>query len=514
LNQQFEGKPALPGQGDDDEELAPAPIRALRGGRMGVLPKIMGYGMSRTIVEGLLAGRGVALASILGPEAFGIWALFQMGLRYCAFSGLGLLRGLEVEVVRAGSDGEQPYSSKQAYWGEIASGYTFWLYGPLSVVAGLSWLWWGDRRVGLALLGVALGLLLDRLWMYGLTFLRAAGGLRRFAVLELVQAAAQLALGSALALVWGVAGAFVGFAIANLAGVGLLARRVPLRLRTGRDAVRHLLRIGFPVSVAGILTATLATADRLIVGAFDGMSALGTYAFAVSLSSLGVSLALVVRTVILTEVYGEQENGGESASGQLLLDRTLAVFSTLVPSLAGVAALCLAPAVTLLLPQFQAAVPVAQTFVFTGTMQGLVNVAILGIVAADRQHLLPVWSIGAVLLNVGLSLFALSAGFGLVGVAIGAWFTRMLYAGAILTLLGTRERDRGGKLAGAKLLAPSLWCAAVVGVISYLVPLQDPKMLLIALPFYAAAVAPLIPRIGRALAAVHRTGQSSLRSRS
>jgi O-antigen/teichoic acid export membrane protein len=513
LSQKVEGQPALPGQSDDDIEFAPSPMPSSEPRRLRVLPKIMGYGISRTIVEGLLAVRGVALASILGPEAFGIWALFQMGLRYCAFSGLGLLRGLEVEVVRAGSDGERPYSSKQAYWGEIASSYTFWLYVPLSAVAALSWVWWGDRRVGLALLGIALSLLLDRLWMYGLTFLRAAGGLRRFAALELAQAAAQLSLGPALALVWGVAGAFVGFAIANLAGVGLLARRVPLRLRAGRDGVRHLLGIGFPVSVAGILTATLATADRLIVGAFDGMSALGTYAFAVSLSSLGVSLALVVRTVILTEVYGEHGNGEDSASGQVLLNRTLAVFSSLVPSLAGAAALCLAPAVTLLLPQYQAAVPVAQIFVFTGTIQGLVNVAILGIVAADRQHVLPVWSIGAVLLNVGLSLLALTAGFGLIGVAIGAWFTRMIYAGAILALLGTGERDHGAKVA-AKLLAPTLWCAAVVGVISYLVPIQEPKMLLIALPSYAAAVAPLIPRIGRALAAVHRTGQSSLRSRS
>ena len=61
------------------------------------------------------------------------------------------------------------------------------------------------------------------------------------------------------------------------------------------------------------------------------------------------------------------------------------------------------------------------------------NVAILGVVAAGRQGRLPLFTIAAVGINVGLSLLALQAGLGLVGVAVAALVTRALYAAGVLS---------------------------------------------------------------------------------
>lgn len=460
----------------------------------------MGYGASRMVVEGLFAARGVVLASILGPELFGVWALFRMGLRYCGFAGLGILRGLEVEAARAEVAHQRPYTWRQAYWGRIVAGHTLALYGLISVVAGLAWLWWDEGVASLALLGIALGVLLDRLWMFGLTFLRLAGALSRYAVAELVQAVLQLVLSAVLALAWGVVGAFAGFALAHLAGLVLLSGRAPLLPSWSWKRVLHLVRIGFPVSLAGILSAGLMTVDRLLVGALEGVGALGTYAFAVTLSSLGVASALVVRTVILTEVYGNRS--AEPVQGGSLLDHSLAAFASMVPPLAGVAALGLAPAIATMLPQYQAAIAVAQIFVFIGVIQGLVNIVVLGIVAASRQGQLPIWGIGAIALNSALCLLALYGGLGLAGVAVAALVTRAIYAGAVVMVLAAGQLSGGGYAMVAKLLGPSLWCAAVVLGIGYALPVHEPEMLPLALLVYAVAIVPLLPTIARAFAKV------------
>ena len=47
--------------------------------------------------------RGIALASLLGPELFGVWSLFRVALRYLGFIAQGLLRGMEVKVAAASS---------------------------------------------------------------------------------------------------------------------------------------------------------------------------------------------------------------------------------------------------------------------------------------------------------------------------------------------------------------------------------------------------------------------------
>jgi O-antigen/teichoic acid export membrane protein len=494
VSEDLEGKSAaLPNAG--------GPATARPPSRSDLLRRIMGYGASRTGVEALLGARGVALASILGPELFGIWALFQIGLRYCAFAGLGMLRGLEVQVARADSKSERTLGLGQACWGRAVAAHSIALYALLSVPAVLVWVWGGERVASPALLGIALALLVDRLWMYGITFLRASGALRNFAILEFGHALLQLALTAGLALIWGLVGAFVGFALGNLAGLLLLARRVPLRPRWAPARVRSMVRIGFPVSLTGILTATLATTDRLLVGAIEGMSALGIYAFAVSLSGIGVSLALVIRTVILTDVYGGQGPEGESTIGRLLLDRTLAAYTCLAPPFAGAVALLLAPLVANLLPQYREAIPIAQLFVFTGVVQGIVNVAILGVVAANRQRLLPPCSIAAVIVNAVLCVLALYAGLGLVGVAVAALLTRVGYAVAVLSVPTSTSGYLASLISAARLLGPSVWCAAAVVGIGLAVPAHDLASLALALLLYAASMLVLLPRIRRTLLA-------------
>lgn len=464
----------------------------------GLRRKILAYGASRTTVDLLFAGRGILLANLLGPESFGIWALFRMGLRYCAFSAMGLLRGLELEVSRAGHPSQSAHTAAQSRWGRVAVGQTLLLYGTLSMGTAIAWLWPGQTLPGLALLGIAIGLLADRLWAYGLTFLRASGNLRQFAVLELSQAALQLVASVVLALWWGVTGAFVGFALANLLGILMIARRAPFWPIFSRQEVRHLARIGFPISLMGILTATLLTVDRWLVGLYLGVGALGAYAFAVSLSEVGVSLALVVRTVVLRDVYGKTGSSVEPASSRAPLDRPLAGFANLTPPLAGLVGIVLPLGFEIFVAEYRSVAPVARLLLFCGLAQGLINIAVLGITAEGRQHLLPRVSIAAVCISAVLSLGALGTGLGLEGVAFAALSTRLMYAAAIIALLARVQRLSSPRAAIVEALGPFVWCAFVAITLGYLLPVTNFEEVVAPLLLYVVFVLPVLPFAKRA----------------
>ena len=478
-----EPKPVDEPSAEQSSDESPPELRRLIG-------RVAAYGVSRTAVEALLAGRGLLLAGILGPELFGVWTLFRIGLRYLSFAGLGLLRGLEVEVSRSSRKLRAGVSEAPA-WGKIAAGYTFLLYGVLSALAAIAWALRDGHAADMALLGIAVGLLLDRLWNYGIAFLRTSGGLRRFAVLELLQAALQVVVCVSLALRWGLPGAFVGFATANLLGIALFVGRVPLMPTLEPRRVLRLIRIGFPVSLMGILTATLATVDRLLVGALVGLGGLGVYAFAVSISELGVSFATVVRTVIIRDVYSEQASSAEA--NPLILDRALSAYATFGPPIAGLVALALPPLVALTAQDYQSAAAVAQLLLFAGLIQGLINVAVVGIVGKGRQNRLPPLAIAAVCLNGLLTLSALRFGLGLEGVAVAAFVTRLIHAGAIIIVL-MRQQSVSVRLSTiTKFLVPAVWCAVAVYTISRLFPGSDITTLMSQLLAYTVALALFAP---------------------
>ena len=68
--------------------------------------KLLIYGSSRAASQGLLSARGILLASLLGPERFGVWALLRLAMLYGSFASLGVFRGLELEVAQARTSAE------------------------------------------------------------------------------------------------------------------------------------------------------------------------------------------------------------------------------------------------------------------------------------------------------------------------------------------------------------------------------------------------------------------------
>lgn len=452
----------------------------------------MAYGATRTTAEGLAALRQLALAGILGPQLFGAWALYRILMSFYPFAGLGTIRAVEVEVSRAGVEGGgADLAARQAAWGQALLGFLIAVFVPVSAATALAAAWLPDGPLRLALGGVAATILLDRLWEYTYTYLRALGHLSRFAIVETFHALLQAALTTVLALAWGLQGAFLGMLVASTVAVSLLARSVPTRPALSAERTGRLVHRGLPLCLSSILVTALMTADRMVVGALAGIDDLGRYAFAVSLASVGMAGANVIRAVIFPDVYGSAAASGVAQTTRAHVESTLRPFASVLSMLAGFAALALGPAIGWILPSYADTVLVAQLFVFVGLAQGLTTLTTLGIIAADRQRILPLLSLAAFVLTVLVSVAALKAGLGLVGVAIGALAARTAGAAGLVHRLLRIAGLAAPLRTSLAVVYPLAWCSLAVAAVGYAVPAADPAGLAVAWLLYAASIAPL-----------------------
>jgi O-antigen/teichoic acid export membrane protein len=463
-----------------------------RRGKLGRLEKLVAYGATRTAAEGLAALRQLALAGILGPQLFGAWALFRILMSFYPLAALGSIRALEVEVSWAGADGSgKDLARRQAAWGQALLGFLVAIFVPVSAATALVAAWLPEGPLRLALGGVAATILLDRLWEYAYTYLRSLGQLRRFAIVETFHALLQAALTTVLALVWGLQGAYVGMIVAIVVAISLLARSVPTRPALSATRTINLVRRGLPLCLSSLLVTALMTADRMVVGALAGIDDLGRYAFAVSLASVGMAGANVIRAVIFPDVYGSAAVSGIAQTTRAHVESTLRPFASVLSMAAGFAALALGPAIAWILPSYADTVVVAQLFIYVGLAQGLTTLTTLGIIAVDHQRILPLLSLAAFVFTVLVSVAALEAGLGLIGVAAGALAARTAgAAGLIIRLLGIAGLDAPLRTS-LTVVSPLAWCSLTVAAVGYAVPPTDLVTLAMAWLLYTALITPL-----------------------
>jgi O-antigen/teichoic acid export membrane protein len=440
-----------------------APVPAAPAVRGGLLRKLAGYSVARSSAEGLLGIRGIVLAAMLGPTAFGSWALLRLGTRYAALAGLGVFRGLEVELLQSPEETGRAGAERPGAAG-AALGFMLIVAGTLAVGAlALSALVSAPTH-RLILQGFAAAALAEAVYGYALVVTRVRTTLRRYAMLEAGTAVAHLVLGVALARMLGLAGAFMGLALASALGAGVACRWVEMRPRLDAELVRRMLGVGLPVALTAVVGTLLHTADRWVVAAWGGEELLGYYAFAGALASAAAALALSVRTVVFPEVYGEARQAGAATALQRHLERSLMPFAALVPPVVGAIAAGLGPMLELLAPHYAPAIAPARIFLLAGVAAGVVNLAAVGVVAAGRQRLLPAYAAAALALNLGLSILALVLGAGLEGAAVASLVGFVVFAAAVVRLNGRLcGIVRPDRLA-LRALRPVVWCAAAAAV--------------------------------------------------
>jgi O-antigen/teichoic acid export membrane protein len=442
---------------------APSEIGAARPGRG---RRIALYAATRGTTEGMRSLRGLLLAIVLGPRAFGIWTLFRIFMRYTPLSGLGVQRGLELEIVQERATGDAEAIERSTLAARTTLGWIIATAVAISLVALIASFIVTDETWRIALRAVSLGVVLEELWVYATTYLRALRELRRYALLEIANAALHLVAAVGLAKLFGLRGAIAGFVIGALASLWTVRNCAPFRPALVTPQLRRLLEIGIPLALSSALTIALGTADRLVVAAYGGATALGVYAFGVSIAGLAASLAWIIRTVIFPDVYGSARVAGAAPAMREHLDRTVLPFAYLFPPILGVLALAMEPATALALPRYLPAASAARIFIFAAAAGGITTLGAIGVVATGKQRALPILSGIALCINLACSMLALEYGYGLAMVAGGAVLAQATIATGVLAILGRQATERRPTVLVLKGLLPLAWCIASVVLVS------------------------------------------------
>jgi O-antigen/teichoic acid export membrane protein len=475
------------------------PVRAPRPKHY-LLRRVLAYSASRGVTEGLLGVRGIVLAALLGPAAFGLWALVRLSMRYATMVPLSVFRGLELELLAAPSPaGRLATAGKPAEGGDaparVALGFVLAATGALATATVAASFLVRDPAQALVLRGFAAAIVFEQVYGYVLVCTRLRQDLRRYAILETLHAGLQVVCVVALAWAGGLEGAFAGLALASLLAIIIGGRQVELRPAFRWGTLRRLLREGIPLALNMILTTALSTADRWIVAGFGGVTMLGYYAFAAQVASVSVTFAWVIRTVIFPDVYRNARATPARVAPALRahLERAVLPFARIFPPLLGAASLVVGPVLAFLLPHYAAAVGPARIFLLAGTAGGIVSLASIGVVAAGKQRRLPLLSGAALAVNLSLSFLAVGSGAGLEFVAAASFVGQTVFAAGVLSLTARASGIDDVRPLLVRALTPLAWCVALVVVVGLLLPAIGIGSTALALALYLVLLAPLVP---------------------
>ena len=460
--------------------------------RRPLLRRLAGYALSKSTTEALLGVRGVVLALLLGPAAFGHWALVRLAMRYSSLPGVSVYRGLELELLQSDAKGNTAHRDSPA---ATAFGFVLLAAGTLAGLALAASVVVTNPDYRLLLRGFAVACLAESVYGYALVCTRIRSTLRVFSILETGTALLHVIFAVSLALVWGLPGAFAGLALAYVVGIGAAARWVEFRPLLRLKPLRRLMSIGIPMAFTGAVALLLTTADRWVVTAWGGPTMLGYYAFAASVTTGALALAQIIRTVVFPQVYGEASSAGAAKAIRAHLKRALVPFARFLPPLLGGLSLAIGPLVAWAMPSYVPAIAPARLFLLAGAAMGLVNLASVGAIAAGRQRQLPFYAIIALALTLGLSILALASGYGLGGVAGAAFAGHLVYAAAVVRVnvreTGLADADRFVMVT----LLPLIYSTVGVLAAAALFPGTDPASAAKALGLYLLLIVPLLPSL-------------------
>ncbi|MDM4718580.1 oligosaccharide flippase family protein [Micromonospora sp. WMMA1363] len=276
-------------------EERPAPV-AERPAFFAKAARALGWSMASTIINRLSTlAIGIALARILGPDAFGTFAVaLVVLLAVLSFNELGV----SLAIVRWPGDPRE-IAPTVATLSVLTSTL---VYGGLFLGAPLLARVLGDPGSTAVIRILGLSVIVSGLVATPVALLQRAFRQDRKAVADLVTnwTSALASIGLALA-GNGAMSLALGQLAGSLAGAVLFGIFAPQGLRFGFDPAkaRALLRFGLPLAGSSIVLFATTNLDRVVVGATLGPTALGYYVLALQLATWPVTVfSQPVRAVV------------------------------------------------------------------------------------------------------------------------------------------------------------------------------------------------------------------------
>lgn len=419
--------------------------KAGRALRSPFIKEFMGFGSSTVAERASRLISGLVAAGMLGPLVWGHWYLLNLVLRYGSMIHLGAVNGMnrEVPAARGRGDPEEAETLRRSSLGFLLASYV--------VAAGLLWLFMTVTGRSLTVPGLFPTLFLlgaQQLYSFAITSLKAQTAFGKVTRLQLASTLVYPPIVLFSTWQWGLNGFILGQAGAYtvLWLLAALAERGMYRWRFDWPRSRHLIGVGLPIMLVGVMDALFATVDRWVIVAFLDGEALGHYSLAVmTMGAIGM-LPQVISQQTYPRIAYAWSARRDTAEIRRLAARQR-VLSLAVVSLLVLPAAVIAPwAIRQFLPAFAPGIPALLVIMLVplATCIGQGYGAILHVFGKQR------WYLGLFALSILVNAIAsvlLVRPLGLVGVAAaGLLAYAFLACGRVVVgAIALRQQERAAQ---------------------------------------------------------------------
>ena len=376
--------------------------------------------------------RGLIVPKILEPTQFGIWRSLQIIATFARMGHLGTVSALRREV---------PYYTGLQRSDKVneVKNVAFTTHFCATVLLGIGLFvytfWIEDPLIRMALRLFIFYILFEEVRLFLDTYLT---GKKEFVFLAKVNFL-HVVLGAVFAITGAVLYELKGLIVASIASIAAIVflklRKIAfsIRIKWNFPTFRHLLKIGSPLLVTGLLNDLLYNVDRMMIIKFLGMTHMGYYGLAITFTTIANQIAGTFARVLSPRLVERYSQTHEISSLRGFVLQPMLIISCITPFLLGglyyFGEIVLQTFLSAYLPGLPAFKILLLHVFFFSLSFGLTTF----FVTIHKQYRIIPFSIGAILLSTVLNYTAIRTGRGLTGVATATVITFICYSFALVS---------------------------------------------------------------------------------
>ncbi len=418
----------------------------------------------------------VLLRRFLGPEQMGIFVLLKVVMNYCGYSSLGTTKAAFREIPffkGKGNQEEAELIKNQVFSFSIINSII-----PALLIVGYVALKREDYSpvICWGLMVTALVVIMQRIYDYYLTLLRANKQFVLLSKIKIVSILVDLAVTIGLVWKWGLYGLYAGLVLSfvfNFTYAHLHAR-YEMKWCWNSKKLKGLLKIGIPLLLLSFSYEILRSIDKVMIGRFINLTELGFYSIATMTQTYLLAFPTIISTVLyprLQEKYGES-GSAEGIKNYLILP--LQILSALTPIFIALAYVVVPYVVWWVLPDYIPGTAALKIFLFGTFFASLGFHTSTFLVTLNKQMKVIPLVVAAILISILLNWYVISLGWGIEGVALATVLTFVVFSIAIVSYAMLQVGHLLGVfLFWVKALIPFVFMLGVVWFVEKWVVLDD-----------------------------------------
>jgi len=393
-----------------------------------IFRNLVTYVPSRYLAQIFQFITSILIKNILGPFYTGVWSTLRIVFSYASYSSLGITNVIFYKVPLLNGEGKHEKAVSLQH-----NVFTFLMTGALLISVGVAAYAFVFRDtlppyMFAGLLFISVEIIAQRFYSYHASVLRAEKAFNILSLTVIIESVVHLLLVILLVnkfQLYGLLAAVIALPIINMAYI-YSQKKFTYKLQLDKTQLKENLKFSFPLFIRKSLVNILNSVDKIIVVSFFGFNALGLFSIAFMTRNYSEGLYRNFSHVIspyFLEEFGETSNLKEVS--RYVVKPTL-VMAYVMAALLGGVFIFSDPLVYYLLPKFGEGLPAMRIYLLATFFNVLATQATVFITAQNKQvHLIPI-ALVSILLNIGLNILFIQAGFGITGVAAATSITGAL----------------------------------------------------------------------------------------